>query len=264
MDVFFRRRILLLIGVLFFFSCKKIEKINIPDLLEEESSILKGDFDFLPSTTTGAVYRHKTFTLSYSEEYEQAEWVAYVLKKTDIKEVEYKRPYFEMDDKVITGSAHWKNYKKSGYNKGHLCPAGDRRGTRDTFEETFLTSNISPQKYEFNSGIWNRLEQKVRYWAQRQDSLYVITGGVLTPDLETIGFENVAVPKFFYKVLLSGDRKNMIGFLVPHEKTEEALYQFIVPVDKIEDLTGIDFFSALPDNLESKLESKKDYSGWKF
>lgn len=221
-------------------------------------------FDYLPSNTTGAVYKHKTYTLSYAEEYEQAEWVAYVLKESDIKNTDYKRPYFEIDPEILTGAAHWRNYKRSGYNKGHFCPAGDRRGSYEDYEETFLTSNIAPQKYDFNAGIWNRLEQKVRYWAKGQDSLYVVTGGVLTPDLETIGFENVAVPKYFYKILLSKDQKNMIGFLVPNEASEKPLYSFITSVDKIEQLTGIDFFPALEDTIEDELEAKTDYTGWIF
>jgi endonuclease G len=253
----------ILVGVLIIlYSCREGVPIGQDTEVEKGSTTVK--FDYLPSNTTGAVYERETYTLSYAEEYEQAEWVAYVLHTNDIKNSDYKRPYFEVDPKIITGAAHWRNYKKSGYNKGHLCPAGDRRASYDDYVDTFFTSNISPQDYDFNAGIWNRLEQKVRYWAKKQDSLYVVTGGVLTEDLETIGYENVAVPKYFYKVLLSSDRKKMIGFLVPHEKSDKPLYSFITSVDKIEALTGIDFFPALEDALENELEAKTDYSGWSF
>lgn len=145
-----------------------------------------------------------------------------------------------------------------------MCPAGDRRSNFKDYEETFLTSNITPQKYDFNAGIWNRLEQKVRYWAKKQESIYVVTGGVLTDDLETIGFENVAVPKYFYKVLLSKDHKKMIGFLLPHQDSKKPLYSFIKPVDEIEKMTGVDFFPSLEDDLESKLESDTNYDNWDF
>ncbi len=257
----YKKSILIVAVLVLFLFCKEIV---IDDFNLEDDIVTASGFNYLPSNTTGAVYKQETYAFSYSEEHEQAEWVAYILNASDIKEVDYERPYFEIDPEVLTGSAHWKNYKNSGFNKGHLCPAGDRRGSLKDYESTFLTSNISPQKYEFNAGIWNRLEQKVRYWAKKQDSIYVVTGGVLSNDLATIGFENVAVPKYFYKILLSKDGEKMIGFLVPHEKSEKPLYSFIMAVDKIEEMTGIDFFPALKDEIESKLESKSDYRNWEF
>lgn len=235
--------------------------------LENTNSIIDKkvlDFDYLPTSTTQAVYHHNAYSFSYAEDFEQSEWVAYELKASDMKKVQYERPFFEIDEVVKTGAAHWRNYKKSGYNKGHLCPAGDRKVSYDLYEETFLTSNISPQKYEFNSGVWNRLEQKVRYWATKYDGLYVVTAGVLSDKLDTIGFEDVAVPKYFYKVLLTQDRKRMIGFLVPHQNSNKPLYEFVVPVDVIEKKTGIDFYPNLDDTLENTLELKSDYKDWAF
>lgn len=251
---------LLLINLLIItlFSCKKME--NNIDVSTDEVI----DFNYLPTNTTNAVYKHKTYTLSYAEDYEQAEWVAYELDADDINYTTYDRPFFEVDDEVITGSAHWRNYKKSGYNKGHLCPAGDRKKNFEEYEETFLTSNISPQTYKFNSGIWNRLEQKVRYWAQRYDGVYVVTAGVLEDDLKTIGYEHVAVPEYFYKVVLTKDKKRMIGLLVPHKDSDKSLYSFVVSVDSIEKMTGIDFFPELEDGLENELESQSNAKSWKF
>ncbi len=161
-------------------------------------------------------------------------------------------------------SADWRNYKNSGYDKGHLCPAGDRKKSFDDYNETFFTSNISPQEHEFNSGVWNRLEEKVRYWATKSDGLYVVTGGVLSDNLKTIGKEDVSVPNYFYKVLLSKDGSRMVGFLVPHENSNQALYEFVVSVDEIEKMTGIDFYPNLEDKIENELESKSDYKGWSF
>ncbi|WP_130735715.1 DNA/RNA non-specific endonuclease [Flavobacterium sp. J27] len=246
-------------------SCREIlSEKTLPEIIAVDVQDKFSGFNYLPTNTTGAVYKKETYTLSYSEDYEQAEWVAYVLKTSDIKDNDYKRPYFQIDDAILTGAADWRNYKKSGYNKGHLCPAGDRRASFEDFKETFLTSNIAPQKYNFNAGIWNRLEQKVRYWAKKQDSIYVITGGVLSGNLKKIGYENVAVPDYFYKVLLSKDKKKMIGFLVPHEDSNKPLYSFIVPVDSIEKITKIDFFPSLDDALENKLEASKEYNNWDF
>lgn len=258
-------RIVFLIVILHFFSCKQVasdETVNeskISALPVEETT-----FNYLPSSTTNAIYSNDAYTFSYKEEYEQSEWVAYELNKNDMQRADYKRPYFNQDESVETKSADWRNFKNTKYNKGHLCPAADRKSSNEMYELTFLTSNASPQLYDFNAGIWNRLEQKVRYWADRYDGLYVITGGVLEKNLKTIGYEKVAVPNYFYKVILTKDKKNMIGFLVPHKNSNDALYTFVVSVDEIERRTGIDFFEKLPDDIENQLESNNGYKNWKF
>lgn len=221
---------------------------------------------FLPTSTTGQIVHHEGYALSYSEPHEQAEWVAYELKKEHLSNTNFDRPYFEIDKSVKTGAANWKNYKNSGYDRGHLCPAGDRRYSKKAHDETFLTSNISPQEHEFNSGVWNTLEQKVRYWASRYDGVFVVTGGVLKGDMKTIGQEEVSVPNQFYKVVMDYNAGNpkMLAFLMPHEDSNKPLYEFVVSVDSIEQETGIDFFPELDDALEDKLESSTNYKNWLF
>ncbi|AXG68275.1 nuclease [Kordia sp. SMS9] len=221
---------------------------------------------YLPSSTTGQVIHHEGYSLSYHEAFEQAEWVAYELKKNQLVYTDFKRPYFEQDEAVPTESAHWRNYKNSGYDRGHLCPAADRKYTKAAFTETFLTSNISPQQHEFNAGVWNRLEQKVRYWAKKYDGVYVVTGGILENNLKTIGSEAVAVPKYFYKILLdnSGGNTKIIAFLLPHKVSNKPLYEYVVSVDELEKRTGIDFFPELDDAKENKLEAMTTYKQWSF
>lgn len=221
---------------------------------------------YLPTSTTGAIVHHDGYSLSYHEDFEQAEWVAYELKKSQVVYTDFKRPYFEQDEAVISESAHWRNYKNSGYDRGHLCPAADRKFTKDAFTETFLTSNISPQKHTFNAGIWNRLEQKVRYWAKKYDGVYVVTGGILEDNLKTIGSEDVAVPNYFYKILLDNDqgKTKIIAFLIPHKASDRPLYEYVVAVDELEKRTGIDFFPNLDDAKENKLEAMTTYKEWSF
>lgn len=234
----------------------------------EEGKVIKDDTNdyFLPSSTTGQIVHHKNYSLSYNETHEQAEWVAYELKKSHLSSTNFKRPYFEIDKAVKTGAAHWRNYKQSGYDRGHLCPAGDRRFSKEAHDETFLTSNISPQEHQFNAGIWNTLEQKVRYWARKYDGVFVVTGGVLKGNMKTIGDEDVSVPNQFYKVLIdyNSESTKMIAFLMPHKDSNQPLYKFVVSVDEIEELTGIDFFSELDDSIENKLEASSSYKGWSF
>jgi endonuclease G, mitochondrial len=256
--------------VCIFFSCKKInpenntnQQVSNPESVSQTNN---RTFDFLPTSTTSAIVVHDFYTLSYNEKYEQAEWVAYELKSDQISHNHFQRPFFVEDDKVKTHSADWRNYKKSGYDKGHLCAAGDMCFSKKAHDDTFFTSNISPQVHDFNDGVWNRLEQKVRYWAGKYDGIYVVTGGVLNDNLPTIGRENVAVPEYFYKVLLDNRNGNykMIAFIVPSQDSDKPLYDFVVSVDEVEKLTGIDFYPNLPDEIENKLEKMSDYKDWSF
>lgn len=261
----------IIITIQFFFlllivGCKKESSIK-PTTSETLISVKidKDNFNFYPTSTTNQIIQHTYYTLSYSENNEQAEWVAYKLKGNTIQN-NYSRPYFIADKKVKTASADWRNYRNSGYDKGHLCPAGDMKFSKQAYDDTFYTSNISPQKPDFNAGVWNRLEQKVRYWADKYDGLFVVTGGVLEPNLKTIGKEEVSVPNAFYKVLLrnTDDKFRAIAFLVPHENSEQPLYSFVVSIDELEKHTGIDFFHQLPDEVEKKIEESKDYKEWSF
>ena len=228
--------------------------------------VLNKDFNYLPTSTTNQIVKHTYYTLSYNEKYEQAEWTAYELTPNHIKRIKRTRPYFIYDKGVKTKSANYRNYKKSGYDKGHLVPAGDMRFSLDAYNDTFYTSNISPQNHQFNAGIWNRLEQKTRYWAGKYGNLYVVTGGVLKEGLKTIGEENVAVPNQFYKIILdyNNSKPKAIAFLMNNKDSKSPLYKFTTSIDRIEKLTGIDFFPALPDEIENALESKSDYKGWSF
>jgi endonuclease G len=263
--------ILVLVVCQFYYSCQKNTKNKFENGLTQESISIEEPistnlFDFLPTSSSHQIVIHKYYTLSYKEDYEQAEWVAYELNNNAIANQHFERPFFIEDTKVKSGSADWRNYKNSGYDKGHLCAAADMKFSKNAFDDTFLTSNISPQKHNFNEGIWNTLEQKVRYWSSKYNGIYVVTGGVLTKSLKTIGKEKVAVPEYFYKVLLDNSRAEykMIGFLMPAVDSKKPLYEFVVSVDQIEKMTGIDFYPKLDDALESKLEKASDYKGWSF
>lgn len=241
-----------------------VEATNIG--LEDVGNDKSKTFDYLPTSTTGQIIKHEYYTLSYSEKAEQAEWIAYELKKRYLKKNNFQRPFFNEDPKVKTGSADWRNYKSSGYDKGHLCPAADMGFDNSAYNDTFLTSNISPQDHDFNAGVWNRLEQKVRYWASMYNGVYVVTGGVLGNKIGTIGDEAVVVPRCFYKILLdnSNGEYKMIAFLVPNKKSDRPLYNFVVSVDSLEKITGIDFFPNLEDKIENRLEKRNDYKAWLF
>ena len=213
-----------------------------------------------------SIIRHKHFFLSYSEEHEQAEWAAYYLTRNTHYQRRYERPYFKQDPLIETESAHWNNYKDTGYDKGHLVPAGDMRFSEEAYRDTFLTSNIAPQNKEFNAGVWNRLEQKIRYWADKYEALFIVTGGILHDNMITIGKEEVAVPDYFFKIVVRAQNNAfvMIPFLVQKKKSDASLYTFATTIDEIERITGIDFNEKLTERIEEKIKKELSYKEWSF
>jgi|TARA_B110000208_G_scaffold118918_1_gene145459 endonuclease G len=224
------------------------------------------NFNYLPTSTTGQIVSHNFFTLSYSEKHEQAEWVAYHLKKNNLKIIVPRLNNFKIDKLITTGSSKLSDYKKSGYDRGHLAPSRDMSFSRIASNESFYLSNISPQDKSFNRGIWKKLESLVRDWAIEYGDIFVVTGGVLNSSNITIGKEEVSVPMFFYKIILvyDGLDTKTIAFVMPNEKSTEKLSNYVYSVDYLEDLTGIDFFPELPDNIEEDIEKKSILNQWSW
>jgi endonuclease G len=227
------------------------------------------DAYFLPTGSDGQVIQHNTYTISYNEDHEQAEWVAYVLTKTELDKEWVNRPdNFRPDPKVETGSSTTDDYYRSGYDRGHLIPAADRAYSEAAIGETFLMSNISPQAHSFNGGIWRELEELTRSWAKKYKKLYVVTGPVLSmPPKGAIGDNEVTVPAAYYKVLLDISEPELkgIAFVMPNEISYEPVFKYATSIDEIERLTGFDFFSdLLDDELEEELESNHNIDLWQF
>lgn len=232
-------------------------------LLVSNTLVFSKSVDYLPVPSNDLV-RHTYYTLSYNEKYEQANWVYYSLTDSMVINGGSERSNkFKVDKLVSTGSAKSADYTKSGYDRGHLCPAADMDFNPIAMEESFLMSNICPQAPDFNRGIWKELETEVRNWAKKEHKLYVVTGPVFNDNKGTIGQEEVLVPGYFFKILYEEtDQPKIIAFVFPNRKSDRPLADFAVSIDEAEKLTGFDFFSQLPDELENKLESRVDLSGW--
>jgi len=232
-------------------------------LLAASNFLYSRSIDYLPVPASDLV-RHTYYTLSYNEKYEQANWVYYSLTDSMVLNGgEERSNQFKIDPLVPTGSAKSSDYTKSGYDRGHLCPAGDMGFNPKAMFESFMMSNISPQKPDFNRGIWKELETSVRGWAKKDHKIIVVTGPVFKDSKGTIGKDNVLVPGYFFKLILDAtDEPKMIAFLFPNEKSDRPIKDFAVPADEVEKLTGFDFFSQLPDSEETELEAKVELAGW--
>ncbi len=170
------------------------------------------------STQTDQIIFHTAYTLKYSEQHEQASWVAYTLKSSHTSGTVGRTNDFRIDYKVKTGSASLSDYKGSGYDRGHLAPAGDMKWSSTAMSESFFMSNMSPQHPSFNRRIWKKLESTVRNWAVDDGMIYIVTGPILTGHYKTIGHNDVSVPNYYYKVILDYSEPEIkgIGFILPH------------------------------------------------
>jgi endonuclease G len=212
------------------------------------------------------IITHTGFSLCYNEKHEQASWVAYELTKEETNKVYDRTDKFLPDPKVRSNTATDRDYKNSGYDRGHLAPASDMGWSAASMAASFYYSNMSPQEPGFNRGIWKRLEEQVRNWAIENGALYVVSGPVLTNGLPTIGPSKVSVPIYYYKVILDYTQPGIkgIGFIMPNFGSKDPLQPYVVSIDSVEQLTGIDFFPQLPDDEEALIEKTVCTKCWSW
>lgn len=212
------------------------------------------------------IIHHTAYSFSYNETHEQANWIAYLLTKEETQKAFERSNTFLPDPEVKTQTANDADYKSSGYDRGHLAPAADMSWSEVTMQESFYYSNMSPQVPSFNRGIWKKCEELVRSWANENDSIYIITGPVLTEGLPTIGENKVSVPNYYYKVILDYSKPSIkgIGFIFPNAASSENLENFAVTIDSVEAITGINFYPSLPDEREDLIEKIKCIECWQW
>ncbi len=205
---------------------------------------------YLPKSG-GEVVEHSHYTLSYSEEHEQAEWVYYTLSPAKLAVNVSRSDNFREDSKVSTQSAALADYAGSGYDRGHLAPAASMSYNTTAMSESFFLSNMSPQHPSFNRGAWKRLEERVRELASTDSILHVVTGPIFTDPLGAIGANEVTVPRYYYKVLFSPKKGAMVGFVMENKKLDGAIESYATTVDHIEALSGVNFFAEFDAEFES-------------
>lgn len=235
------------------------------NLQEFQSNTLEesGLPEYLPDTVAGSIYRKPHFTLSYSESHELTEWVTYRLSEGMLNQPKTSRTQdFEPDPAIQTGSAHYMDYKNSGYRRGHLVPAADMSWNKQAMDATFLMSNVVPMREHFNDGIWLELEHQIRDWARRLGELIIISGPVLEDSLGTIGRNEVFVPRKYYKAVFAivDDQPQVIGFLFDQtDPSPGMLEDYIIPIDSLERLISLDLFANLYGDwdIEIEMESRE-------
>ena len=235
---------------------------------QDESIMMPAALKDRPET----ILRRKSYVVSYNKETLQPNWVAWHLTAAHADGPTERSSAFREDKEVPEPRATLEDYKKSGWSRGHMCPAGDNKWDELAMKETFLLTNICPQNSKLNSGLWNSLEMDCRQWAKGYGDIYIVCGPVFTKkEHETIGKNKVVVPEAFFKVVLCMNGKpKAFGIIVRNTEGNKKKDLYYNSVNQVERITGIDFFTALPDEIQSSLKafevsfSPLVFSGWKL
>lgn len=216
----------------------------------------------------------EAMTLSFHHEKRVPNWVQHDISPKSITGKANRKTMGFRRDTFIINSPSPADYTRSGYDRGHLAPAADFKSNPDQMRQSFLMSNVAPQVGQgFNRDIWRLLEEYLRQRVRENNAqATIITGTLFKKDngqAKTIGSEKnlgtgkIAIPDYFYKIYLNRESGVALAFLMANEKhttkkapqTLSRFRKYQVTIDYLEQLTGLDFFCNLPDELETKLES---------
>ena len=216
---------------------------------------------------TETVTQHSAYSLVYNHKHMQAKWVAYNLTYGNTVGGAERSSKFSIDPSISPRTAVTSDYTKTGYDRGHLAPAGDMKFSAQAMSESFYMSNVSPQLPGFNRGIWKKLEEQFRSWAPSSHPVFVVTGPVLTDPISShIGQTcSISVPQRFYKIMLdTASPMRAIAFVLPNNSSTQPLSSFAMSIDEVERITGMDFFPKLNDLQEAKIEKTLILNQWRF
>lgn len=193
---------------------------------------------------------------------------------------------YPQDPQVAPEDRYEDQYWRSGFDHGHICPNADRTFSYDANFQTFYLTNMQPQYTKFNGssddkekkeyGLWLRMETQLRNWVNNlgpKDTIYVCKGGTIDDEKNIIKRINgkLIVPKYFFTAVLRKFYVNgkyeylAVGYWCDQTneyRTDEKIKNHCMSIEKLQQLTGIDFFCNLPDDIEAKVEAEWDPAYW--
>ena len=212
------------------------------------------------------VIYHAAYTVGYNPTYHLPNWVAYCLEGNEV-DGDFSRTNTFLPDPLVAGDpVVTQDYTGSGYDRGHMAPAADMKWSEQAMKESFYMTNICPQNHNNNAGDWKDLEELVRDVARKYGNTYICVGPIVSDTSVMIGhLRRIVVPQAFYKVLLrqkTDGTWTSIGFIMPNEPGNRPLMSYMVSVNDVESIAGIDFFPNLPDTVEEAVESHFEVADW--
>ena len=272
--------ILLCLWALALQSCSKNENDDFNNFatgIVELPALRNGVNDvFVTHSTTFKGQKVTSFSMEYDKSKKHSRWIAFRFdNQTRLQEATRSDEFIPDPSLDMEYQRTQVDFGKKGYDRGHLCASADRLYQQEANDQTFYYTNMSPQRNNFNTGVWLALEGQVQSWGRSctaSDTLYVVKGGTIDKEeqvKEYIGGDrSKPVPKYYYMALLfkKGDSFKAIAFWMEHTDSKPSktikLVDYALSIDELEEKTGIDFFPNLNDNLENALEATYSTKAW--
>ena len=234
-------------------------------------------------TTEANLGELRNYSIEWDAKLKANRWTCYELYDVLLQKNVKRQNAFQQDPEIPANEqTSLDNYSGSGFSRGHLCPSGDRLYSAAQNKQTFYLTNMQPQIQGHNGGVWGDLEKKVRAWAGRCDTLYIVKAATIDKDeyicnqadlnemakkessYKSLHFNGI-VPKFFYMALLAYDKKTnsyrALGIWSPHYNNSQSEF---ITIQELQNRTGIDFFCNLNDDIEQAVETTIDQTYWGY
>lgn len=219
----------------------------------------------IPKELSNEMISYEGFTVAFNPEMHQPNYVVWTLDPSETTGDFSRNSVQFLEDPNVKGCAKLSDYKSSGFDRGHMAPAADMKWSQQSMADCHFLTNICPQEKSLNAGAWATVEKNSRIWAKKFGPLVIICGPILSDKMtRTIGTTPVPVPERFFKVILApeADEPMGIAFIMPNSHVEGGAQSTVVSIDEVEQITGFDFFSALPDDVEQKIEAQSKLRIW--
>lgn len=259
-------------------SCKKESNGTDDLILADNDNMLMGNASMAGTNENNYLLRKAQYSLSYSRSRSIANWVSWHTEASDLGTADRQGDY--RPDPELPSSWYQVTdnlYSGTGFDRGHLCPSGDRTNSVSNNSATFLMTNIIPQAPDNNQLPWAELEVYARELALSGNELYTIAGVEGTGGIGLSGFftgidqGRIAVPASTWKVIVVLSRGNddisrvntttrVIAISIPNSNIgiNPNWRSYRVSVDALESQTGYNILSSLPESVQTVVESKVD------
>lgn len=210
-------------------------------------------------TRTNKFVCHEGYAAMFNTQYKVPMWVAEQMSADEIFGDGERASQFSADPTLNQREqASRRDYSRSGWDQGHMAPAANFSKNQRLMDESFYYTNILPQNPDHNRKFWSNLEKKVRGWTASRKQLYVVSGPVFNSNRpRTIG-NGVAIPDGIFKVVYDPRTNAALAILSPNSSlTERDLPKYLVSVREVEQATGLNFLSALPQNVQDAAETRR-------